>query len=130
MATPDINRVPNEAEWSIQPDYVIPDNDGRMVCGVTGQPKRRGEFVYRGAFIDEFVGFFTIGQDSAEQLAKLIGYVDPDVIDDVVAQAVNDKNRIEELEQQIAGLELVVEAYVAIDDFHQTNFDGNEEAAE
>jgi len=129
VATPDFDHTPNEVDWTIQPNYVIPDNDGRMVCAMTGFAQRKGEVVYRGSYIDEFIGFYAIGQDSAEQLARLIGFVDPDSIDKVVADAVSDKIRVEELEIQVAHLELMIEAYQTIE-FHEANEAGNEEVAE
>ena len=80
MATPDFDFESGEVDWSIQQNYTPVDNDGQMHCGMTGFAKRRDEVVYRGQYIDHFYGFFTIGQDSAEQLAKLVGFIDPDTL--------------------------------------------------
>jgi hypothetical protein len=80
MATPDYEHQSTEVEWSIQPNYVPSDNYNEHVCAMTGFSKRPAEVVYRGPHIDDFMGFFTIGQDAAEQLARLIGFVDPDEI--------------------------------------------------
>ncbi len=114
MATPDMDHRSNEVEWSIQPAYEIADNDGRMICGMTGFPKRKDEVIYRGAHIDDFIGFFSIGQDSAEQLARLVGYVDPDTIDDTVAQAAQALIRVEELQRELAERDQVIAAYEVI----------------
>jgi hypothetical protein len=79
MATPQEDYRPDPTRWSIQPDYTVADR--AFYCSMTGLPKKRDEVVYQGAIID-FEGFFTIGQYSAEQLARLIGWVDPDEYDD------------------------------------------------
>jgi hypothetical protein len=111
MATPDFEHQSNEVEWSILKTYEYADNSGTMRCRMTGFPQRKGEVVYRGAHIDDFEGFFTIGQDAAEQLARLVGYVDPDTIDTTVQQAADALERIEELERHIAEQDQVIEAY-------------------
>lgn len=80
MATPNFDHESTEVEWSIQPRYVPSDNYGEHVCAMTGFSPRPAEVVYRGPHIDDFMGFFTIGQDAAEQLARLVGFVDPDDI--------------------------------------------------
>jgi len=115
MAEIDFDHTSTEVEWSIQPAYT--GQDQGFVCSMTGFAQRKGEVVYRGSFIDEFVGFFTIGQDSAEQLARLIGWVDPDTIDSTVQQAIVAQERIEALELQVASQELVIEAYQVIEEF-------------
>jgi len=109
MATPDFDFDSGEVDWSIQREYTPQDNDSQMHCGMTGFSKRPGEVVYRGQWVDEFYGFFTIGQDSAEQLAKLAGFIDPDslvstpdellVVENQKLQAENDKlqTQIDEL---------------------------------
>lgn len=77
MAAPDYDFRPDMIDWSIQPDYTVEDRD--FFCSMTGLPKGRDEVVYRGSMID-FEGFFSISQYSAEQLAKLIGWIDPDTL--------------------------------------------------
>lgn len=114
MATPDMEHRSSEVEWSIRPAYERVDNDSTMVCAMTGFAKRDGEVVYRGPFVDEFYGFLAIGQDSAEQLARLIGYVDPDTIDDTVAQAAEALDRVAALEAEIAERDVVIAAYETI----------------
>ena len=111
MATPDFDRRPNEAEWTILPQYLPDDNEGRMVCALTGFSKRPDEVVYRGPHIDDFYGFFAIGQHAAENLASLIGWVDPDTIDSTVQQAADNMERIEELERIIAEKDEIIGAY-------------------
>ncbi len=114
MATPDMDHKSTEIEWSIMPSYRIADNDGRMVCAMTGFAQRKGEVIYEGSFIDEFIGYFAIGQDSAEQLARLIGWVDPGTIDDTVAQAAEAVQAVMELQKQLASRDEVIAAYEVI----------------
>lgn len=78
MSTPDFTHESSEIEWSIQPAYGPQDNYGQRTCAMSGFSKRNGEVVYRGPWIDDFHGYFAIGQDMAEQLARLVGYIDPD----------------------------------------------------
>jgi hypothetical protein len=115
MATPDLDHNSSEVEWSIQADYEHIDNEGQMHCAMTGFPRRKDEFVYRGAFIDEFVGFFTIGQDAAEQLARLIGWIDPDTLvstpdEDLLAENVRLQEKLDDQQALLDSMrELVVE---------------------
>lgn len=111
MATPDMNHRSTEVEWSVQPDYTHADNDSTFRCALTGFPKRTGEVIYRGPHIDDFYGFFAIGQDAAEQLARLIGWVDPDTIDSTVQQAVQLADEVDELKDILAEREEQIRAY-------------------
>ena len=78
MATPDTDHQSNEVEWALDNAYRPMDNYGAHVCAMTGFDQRKGELIYRGPHIDDFMGYFAIGQDAAEQLARLIGWIDPD----------------------------------------------------
>ena len=111
MATPDFDHQSSEIDWSIQKDYVIKDNDGTMICAMTGFPRRVGEIVYQGAFIDEFIGFFTIGQDSAVQLAKLVGFVDPDKFEGLELEVSSLGEEIDALREVIDSQDLALDAY-------------------
>ncbi len=119
MATPDMDHKSTEIEWSIMPSYRIADNDGRMVCAMTGFAQRKGEVIYEGSFIDEFIGYFAIGQDSAEQLARLIGWVDPGTIDDTVAQAAEAVQAVADLQATIIAQEEIIAAYAVIFDYDE-----------
>ena len=106
MATPDTEHQSTEVEWSIQPAYRYEDNDSTHRCALTGFPQRKGEVVYRGPHIDEFYGFMTIGQDAAEQLARLIGWIDPDDLvmtpDELLEQELLSlREQVAELESQL-----------------------------
>ena len=106
MATPNFDHVSNEVEWSIQKAYTHTDNDSTHRCALTGFPQRKGEVVYRGPHIDDFYGYMTIGQDAAEQLARLIGWIDPDDLvmtpDEMLEQELtNLRGRVAELESQL-----------------------------
>lgn len=114
MATPDMEHRSTEVEWSIRPDYERVDNEGKHVCAMTGFSKRDGEIVYRGPFVDEFYGFFAIGQDSAEQLARLAGFVDPETIDSTVQQAAESLEQIVELNRVIQEQEQIITAYATL----------------
>ncbi len=98
-------------DWILVPDF---DSQSQLPhCSMTGFPKRKGEpGVWRGALI-EFEGFFTISQMSAEQLAKAMGWVSPDQVDELVASQVEDKSRIEELEAQLEAARNLLSAYEA-----------------
>ena len=78
MATPDFDYKSDYIDWSIKEDYDVTDR--QFSCSMTGLPKKPGEVVYQGQMIEE-EGHFTISQYSAEQLARLIGWVDPDEYD-------------------------------------------------
>ena len=109
MATPDYSHIPTEVEWSLIPDYTPIDNEGTHTCAMTGFKKRPGEVVYRGQQVDEWFGHFTIGQDSAEQLARLIGWIDPDTLvmtpDEMLeAEVLELRGRVAELESQLAAV--------------------------
>ena len=78
MASPDMSHRSSEVEWSIDSTYRPSDNYGSHTCAMTGFPQRKGEVVYRGPHVDDFLGFFAIGHDAAEQLARLVGFIDPD----------------------------------------------------
>jgi len=75
------SQTPDGFSWAEDRDFNA--NDRAMYCSTTGQGKRQGESVYRGAFID-MEGFYTICLDSAKQLADLIGWIDPDTVDSTV----------------------------------------------
>ena len=106
MATPNFDHDSNEVEWSIQKDYSYTDNDSTHRCALTGFPKRKNEVVYRGPHIDDFFGYMTIGQDAAEQLARLIGWIDPDDLvmtpDELLEQELLSlREQVAELESQL-----------------------------
>ena len=70
--------IVNPASWTAIRDF---DGQSReMYCSTTGQPRRRGEPVFRGAMID-LEGFYDICVDSAKQLAEEVGYVPPEEAD-------------------------------------------------
>ena len=101
MATPDFEHRADEVSWGIQPDYAYADNDSQFRCAMTGFPKRKDEIVYRGSHVDDFYGFFAIGQDSAEQLASLIGWVDPDDYDDPDAEVIAENESLREENEKL-----------------------------
>lgn len=107
MATPDFDHRSNEVEWKIQKDYTYQENDSTFRCALTGRPKRPGEVVYVGAYIDEFIGYHAIGQDAAEQLARLIGWIDPDTL--VMTPDEELELRVAELEAENAKLQETLE---------------------
>ena len=109
MATPDFTHESSEIDWSIQPNYGPQDNYGQRTCAMSGFSKRDGEVVYRGPWVDDFMGFFTISQMMAEQLARLVGYIDPDelvVTPDEELMLENEmlKEQVLELEDRLAGV--------------------------
>lgn len=109
MATPDYEYVSDYIDWSIQPDYTVEDQ--QFACSMTGLPKKPGEVVYRGNMIEE-EGYFTISQYSAEQLARLIGWVDPG--EEALAAAVVDDLRaqVEQLQRQNRAYETAIRELV------------------
>ena len=114
MATPNFDHDSNEVEWSIQKDYSYTDNDSTHRCALTGFPKRKNEVVYRGPHIDDFFGYMTIGQDAAEQLARLIGWIDPDDLvmtpDEMLEQELLSlRDQVAELESQLAAVREVAQ---------------------
>jgi len=109
MATPNYEYSPTEVEWSIQPNYTPADNEGTHRCAMSGFNKRPGEVVYRGQHVDEWYGFFTIGQDAAEQLARLVGWIDPDTLvmtpdEALEAEVMELRGQVAELESQLAAV--------------------------
>ncbi len=114
MATPDFDYRSSEVEWSILQQYEHADNDGRMVCGMTGFDRRPDEVIYRGNHIDDFIGYFSIGQDSAEQLARLIGWVDPDDLEDVAPVLADLRDQVLNLQTEVSSRDEVIAAYELI----------------
>lgn len=113
MATPDFSHTPNEVEWSLDSAYRPSDNYGQHTCAMTGFSKRDGEVIYRGPHIDDFMGHFAIGQDAAEQLARLAGFIDPDDLvstpdEDLLAEVVFLREENERLEAKLSELRSVV----------------------
>lgn len=109
MATPQDRPAPSEVQWAPDTDYRPNDNYGTGVCAMWGYPKRDGELIYRGPFVDEFMGNFAIGQDAAEDLAALIGWVDPDgVFDSYEAEVKRLKAENESLHELIAHMKSVL----------------------
>jgi hypothetical protein len=108
MATPDFEYRPDYIDWAIQPDFTVEDQ--QFACSMTGLPKKDGEVVYQGAVI-EGEGHFTITQYSAEQLARLIGWVDPDELpdtDDLYAEIAALQSTVDEQESLIDQLQTTI----------------------
>ena len=75
-------------------------NSRNACCSVTGQPDG-GKPVYRSVLI-EYEGFFDISRWSAEQLAKLIGWMPKS---EVAMQQARTKNNLAAAEARVAELE-------------------------
>jgi len=113
MAAPDFSHQSSEVEWSIDQAYRPNDNYGHMRCAMTGFDRRKDEVIYRGPHIDDFLGYFAIGQDAAEQLARLIGWIDPDTLvstpdEDLLAENVFLKEENARLDAKLEELRAVV----------------------
>ena len=109
MATPDFTHESSEIDWSIQPNYGPQDNYGQRTCAMSGFDRRGDEVVYRGPWIDDFHGYFTISQMMAEQLARLVGYIDPDDLvmtpdEELLIENEGLKEQVLELEERLAGV--------------------------
>ena len=109
MATPDMTHQSSEVEWAIDSTYRPMDNYSNHTCAMTGFSQRKGEVIYRGPWIDDFMGFFAIGHDAAEQLARLVGFIDPDELvmspdEELLIENQGLKEQILELEDRLAGV--------------------------
>lgn len=109
MPTPDRDYKPSEIDWSIQESYGPQDNYGKHICAMSGFPKKPGEVVFRGPWVDDFMGFFTIGEYAANQLARLTGHIDPDTLiltpdEELLIENQGLKEQILDLEERLAGV--------------------------
>ncbi len=88
--------------------------DREFYCSTSGQPARSGEPIFRGSFID-MEGFYSICLDSALQLGKLAGLVDPGVSDAAVARQIELEDEPEPALLHGGAVEVVLGAYEVLD---------------
>ena len=111
---------PNGSNWSTIPDW---QQDSRtMFCSTSGQPKRKGEPVYRGSLID-MEGFYDVCQDSALQLGRLAGLVAPEEAVQLAAIVVDLKDQLEAVQAQLNTANAAIEGYTAYQDYVEGELD-------
>ena len=100
--------IVNPASWTAIRDF---DGQSReMYCSTTGQPRRQGEPVFRGAMID-LEGFYDICVDSAKQLAEEVGYVPPEEADRWKAVAEASDLRLKVVERKLAAAIKLIDSF-------------------
>ena len=100
--------IVNPSSWT-----AIRDFDGlsrTSYCSTTGQPRRQGEPVFRGAMID-LEGFYDICLDSAKQLAVEAGYVAPEEADRWMAVAEASDLRLQVVERKLAAAIKLIDSF-------------------
>jgi len=105
------SQVPDGVSWSEIPDFDSADRT--FYCSTSGQGKRIGESVYRGAHID-LEGFYTICLDSAKQLADLIGWVEPSQVDAAVALTIEVQDELAEVKAHNEQLQTALDALIVL----------------
>lgn len=135
--------VVNETNaWVEIPGYDLQSRE--RFCSVTGSA-RKGDRVFRGPLI-EFEGYFDISEQSARQLAGLIGFVPSDEADnlrDAIADVYDDLNAMakerDSLREQVRAQTIQnAELYAQLAlldgqdgaEFHEPSDEGEEAAAE
>jgi hypothetical protein len=102
------------AGWTLIPNF---GHDSReFFCSVSGQPKRPEDpGVYRGSLV-EMEGFYDICHQSAVQLGRLAGLVDPEEAEILHAENIELRSKIEELEKHQALLQAALDSLKALED--------------
>ncbi len=104
---------PDPAGWTAM-NGGFTHQDREFYCSTSGQPARSGEPIFRGSFID-MEGFYSICLDSALQLGKLAGLVDPGVSDAAVARQIKLEDELEAALVHVGALQDVIDAYEVLD---------------
>ena len=104
---------PSLAEWTRIPDFDGSSREHR--CSTSGQPKRPGEPVFRGALID-MEGFYDICLDSALQLGKIAGLVEANEADKAIARQLELEEELAEARRRLGKAEAVIDAWAEFDE--------------
>lgn len=108
-----MNDVPDLAGWTAVSGGFT-GQDQAFYCSTSGQVARPGEPIYRGQLID-MEGFYSVCRDSALQLGKLAGLVDPDVADLAVARQIVLEDALAEAREIIRVQANYIDAEYALD---------------
>jgi hypothetical protein len=88
--------------------------DQAFHCSTSGQPARRGEPIFRGSFID-LEGHYSICLDSALQVGKLAGLIDPDELITSTDRVVDLGDKLEKAVKRIEALQMALDGLLALD---------------